>query len=214
MVIHMEARIMKTTQWFLGMMAAGLVAGTALAEEAGKGTEKPEPYYLVKMAGMDRTSDTVVVSEAELRDLEKTIKLEQKYFQKAVALAAKEWNAEEINKGIMFPGSMLKPRTIVSSMKYASSEKAEEKLAKLAGLDPKKGDPKNDKRRPVARKPVKKTPKPASKQEEILTRAADYVKSKIDTLIAEAPAAGAPAAPAAPAAIDAGGAQNAVKAAL
>lgn len=205
---------MKTTQWFLGMMAAGLVAVPAMGEEAGKGTEKPEPYYVVKIAGMDRTSDTEMMSEAEFRELEKTMKLEQKYFPKALALAAKEWAAEEINKGVMFPGSMLKPRTIASSMKYASSEKAEEKLAKLAGLDPKKkGDAKNDKRRPVAKKPVKKTPKPASKQEEILARAADYVKSKIDTLIAEAPAAGAPAAPA-PAAIDAGGAQNAVKAVL
>ena len=196
---------MKSTRWVLGVMVAVVVMAKAAA---GAEQVKEEPYYLVKTLGMDRTPDSVVMSETELRELEKTLKLEQKYFAKAVILAGKEWGTEELNKGTMFPGSMLKPRSIVSSMKYPSLEKAMEKLNKLAGTDPKAGG--KTIRGSARRTTPRKTDKPVSKREEILERAADAVKSKLETLIAEAPAPGAPAA--APAAIEAGGARNEVKA--
>lgn len=190
---------MKSTGWVMGLVVAGLVAGTAVAEDAAG---KSEAYYVVKTSGMDRKAETEVMSETQLREFEKTLKLEQKHFPKAVILAGKEWASEEINKGVVFPGSMLKPRSIVSSMKYPSIEKAQEKLIKLEGGDVKKTV--KGQRRPAPKKPEK-----PSKRDEILARAADLVKSKIDALIKETPAAGA-----APAAIDAGGAQNAVKAVL
>lgn len=195
---------MNTTRWVLGLLIAGMVAGTAVAEEAAG---KSEAYYVVKTSGMDRKVEMEVLSEPELRDLEKTLKLEQKHFSKAVILAGKEWASDEMNKGLMFPGSTLKPRSIVSSMKYPSLEKAQEKLIKLEGGDTRKNA--RGQLRPAPRKPVK----PASKRDELMARAADLVKFKIDALISETPAAGAAPA-AAPAAIDAGGAQNAPKADL
>ncbi len=210
---------MKTARWLLGVMAAGVVAGTVMAEEAGTGAMKAEPYYIVKMVGFDRRNDVVSMSETELRTLEKTIKQEQKYFSKALSLAAKEWRDDEINKGIMFPFTMLKPRTILSAMKYASAEKAEEQLSKLADQDAKKmmRNAEKEKRRPGSTRAGKKDSKSLPEKDAILFRAADLVKSKIESIMAETPVKGAPAtpaAPAAPAAIDAGGAKNAVKAAL
>lgn len=211
--------MMKTARWLLGVMAAGVVAGTVMAEEAGTGAMKAEPYYIVKTVGFDRRNDVLSISETELRAMEKTIKLEQKYFSKALSLAAKEWRDDEINKGILFPAAMLKPRTILSSVKYASAAKAEEQLNRLADLDAKKRDrnAEKEKRRPGSTRAGKKDSKSLPKKDEILFRAADLVKSKIESIMAETPAEGAPAAPAkpaAPAAIDAGGAKNAVKAAL
>ena len=201
---------MKTMRWLVRVMAAVVVAGSAMAEEAAPGAMKAEPYYIVKTVGFDRRTDVVSMSESEFRTLEKTIKQEQKYFSKAVARAAKEWREDESNKGILFPATMMKPRSIMSSQKYSSSEKAEEQITKLGDLDAKKRDrlAEREKRRPGSAKAGKKDSKSSSKKDEILYRAADLVKANIEAVMAEVPAEGAPAA------LDAGGAKNAVKAAL
>ncbi len=171
----------KMAAWFVGVVVAGMFvgAGHVRAEEAGS-------CYIVKATGYDRKIVTEMLPEAEFKALEKTIKLEQKYFSKAVALAGKEWSADEMNKKTPFPGGMLKPRTIVSSQKFSSSAKAGEQLTKLENMEAKRAErlaeqEKNTRGRGRGRSAVSKKD---LKKEGNLALAAGLVKTKLDALVA------------------------------
>lgn len=151
------------TRWLVGVVVAGMFVGAGFVR-----AEEGSARYIVKTTGYDRKIVMEILPEAEFKALEKTIKLEQKYFPKAVALAGKDWRADEMNKKIPFPGNMLKPRNIMMAQKFPSAEKAEEQLTKLENTEARKVA--------VSQKDPKK--------EGNLALAVDVVKIKLDTLVA------------------------------
>jgi hypothetical protein len=195
----------KMAAWFVGVVVAGMFvgAGHVRAEEAGS-------CYIVKATGYDRKIVTEMLPEAEFKAFEKTIKLEQKHFPKAVALAAKEWRADEMNKKIPFPGNSLKARSIMSSQKFPSSEKAGEQMTRIENMEAKKAErlaeqEKNSRGRGRGRG-TGSTKDP--KKKENLGIAADLVKTKLDALVAGGGAeAGAAELAEGGAKVEAGGAQ-------
>jgi hypothetical protein len=102
-----------------------------------------------------------------------------------VAEAAKEWRADELNKGVPFLGNRLAPRTIMTSMKYSTSEKADEALSKYEDLQSKKAEREFNKNKKTKGKGKDKDNKDAD-----LQAALDLVQPKLDALIAKAGGAG------------------------
>lgn len=201
---------MNAGSWVRGMVVAGVVAGSVCAVMAEEGAKVSDAAYIVKTMGMDRKIETVVMPEADYKALENTLKLEQKYFSKAVSLAAKEWRADEANKGITFPGSMLKPRSIMVAQRFATAAKADEQMTKIEEQEAKKKERAAEKEKKMRRgAPLKKD----SKRDDNLALAADLVKAKLGELVAGngAEPAAAGAAPAA-AKVEGGGADMGAKA--
>jgi len=162
---------MSTWKWIFGMLAVVMASFTA---QAG------EEYYLVKIKGFDKQIEMTSMSATEYKALEAAVKLEQKYFMAAVAEAAKEWRADELNKGVPFMGNKLTPRTIMMATKYSSSEKATEALSKIEEMQSKK-----DERDFKSKKRTTK-PKDQIKQESEIMTAAALVKTKLDAMISKA----------------------------
>jgi hypothetical protein len=115
-----------STRWLVGVVVVGMLAGAGFVRAEGAASA----CYIVKIIGSDRKATLEILPEAEFKALEKTIKLEQKYFSKAVSLAAKDWREDKLNKGAPFPGAMLKPRTIMTSQKFPTMEKGGEQMTK------------------------------------------------------------------------------------
>lgn len=160
---------MKLARWVAGVVMMGMMAGSV---HAGEGA------YLVKVVGMDRQVEVKTLSEADFKALEKTIKLEQKYFSKAVEMAAKDWRGDEMNKGKPYAGSRLSAPMIAAAQKYPSLEKAEAQLARIQDQEAKKLEKKGGK---------KASSKKGQDDREIdLAQAADVVKIKLDELIGKA----------------------------
>ena len=157
---------------------AGVMAGTVHAGEGG---------YVVKVVGLDRSTEVKTLSETDFRALEKTIKLEQKFFSKAVEMATKEWRADELNKGKPFLGSRLSAPVIAMVQKYPSLEKADAQLTRTQDQEAKK----------LEKKGVKKTTsrKAQDDKDGELVQAADLVRIKLDELISKSGAGGNPPAP-------------------
>ena len=188
---------MKMHGLVLGLVAACFAAGTVRGGES---------CYLVKTAGFDRKVEMQTMSESEYKAFSQTIKQEQKYFSKALAIVARDWRADELNKGIAFPGSRLVTRTIMGAQKFASQEKADEQLSKYQDQEAKKleREAAHEKRNPQRNKNKSKSAQEMKEAE--LTRAADQVKAKLEELIAKAGGGASEGAPAAAADIRAGGA--------
>jgi len=163
---------MSAWKWVMGVMAIIL---TSLTVQAG------DDFYIVKVKGLDKQTDMKTMSAKEYKALEEEIKLEQKYLPVAVAEAAKEWRADEFNKGIPFAGNKLVPRSIMMATKYSSSEKAEEALSKIEELQSKKGDRESKKKTTKSKDKLSKE----AKQENDLMAAVAAVQPKLDALIAK-----------------------------
>ena len=153
-----------------------------------------EPYVLVKVSEIDRTTASQVISATDLKELDKTIQTEKKYFQLALQAAAKAWREDELNKNTAFPAGRLSPRSIVGSPeRFESQEKAEAQQAKYYERDAKK----EDREREKAKTKVTKTRDDADrekKKESEAARAMELVKAKLSELMAGKPGAGAPEA--------------------
>jgi hypothetical protein len=167
----------KIVRGLVGVVMTGMLVGSGSAWAEGSSA-----CYIVKTTGYDRKVVTEMLPEAEFKAFEKTIKLEQKFFPKAVALAGKEWRADEMNKKIPFPGNSLKARSIMSSQKFPSSEKAGEQMTRIENMEAKKAErlaelEKNSRGRGMA---SQKDPK----KEGNIALAVDLVKSKLDALVA------------------------------
>ncbi len=163
----------KIMPWIMGVVITGMFAGAGSARAEGASA-----CYIVKTMGFDRKIATEMMSEAEFKALEKNIKLEQRYFPKAVALVGKDWRADELNKKIPFPGNMLKPRNIMMAQKYPSSEKAVEQLTKLENMEAKKAEQESNSRGRGSAS-LKDPKKDAN-----LAMAGGLVKIKLDILVA------------------------------
>jgi hypothetical protein len=170
---------MNMRRWLGGLVAFCIVSGTAVAAES---------FYLVKTQGYDRKAEMVTMSAAEYKAYEQNIKLEQKYFSKAVSLVAKEWRADPLNKTIAFPGSRLIPRTIMGAQKFSSIEKADEQLSRFQDQEAKKAERVAERERQQSRynrNASKGKSKAQESRDAELTRAADLVKAKLDDLISK-----------------------------
>lgn len=186
---------MKRGLWLAGGMAMWMMAGSVCSGAIGE-----EACYIVKIMGYDRKIEVVTMPESEFKNFDKALKQEQKVFPKALAIVAKEWRADELNKGIAFPGVSLKPRTLVTSQKFPSAAKAEEQLSKLEDQEARKLErqAEREKGNPQGGKGKKD-----SKKEEIIAQAASMLKAKMDELMA---GAGGEAAAGEGAKVEAGGA--------
>ena len=165
---------MKMKQWILSAVAGMVLAGSAVAGDE---------FYLVKISNYDRSRDVMTMSAADFKALEKTLKQEEKYFAKAVADVAKDWRADELNKGIPFPGGRLVKRAIVTSQKFPTAEKADEQLTRHEDQEARKAQ------RAAAKTKGAKVKKPVDPREEETARAVELVKTKIDEYVAKAGAA-------------------------
>ena len=163
---------MKRSRWLTLVVLSCLMAGIVRAAEEG---------YLVKVVGLDRKAEWSALSETDFKNLEKTIKLEQKYFSKAVELAGKEWRADELNKGVNFPGSRLTPRMIMQKDKHPSLEKASAWLTKIQDQESKKTDKSGGKK--GSSKKGKLSPQETRDAE--LSQAISLVKTKLDDLVSK-----------------------------
>lgn len=163
---------MKMSYWLTVAMMIGYMTCTAFAAEEG---------YLVKVVGFDRKVEWQTMTENDFKTLEKNIKLEQKLFPKAVELAGKEWRADELNKGIAFPGSRLMCRSIGQAQAFPSMEKAEAQLTRIQDQEARKAE-KAEKNNPGAKKPNKAL----EKKEGELMQASDLVKTKLAELVTKA----------------------------
>jgi hypothetical protein len=161
---------MNAVKWISMLAIVVFTAGKVVAAE---------DYYLVKLMGSDRKVETLSMPSAEFKTFEKNIKLEQKYFAKAVSQVGKEWRADELNKGIPFPGAKLAPRFIVGSQKFSSQEKADEQLSKIEDQESKRLEREAKKKQ----NPRRKSKDSESKEKE-LARAADLVSARVEELIA------------------------------
>jgi hypothetical protein len=164
-------------RWLAGVVMVGMFAGAGFVRAEGAGA-----CYIVKTTGYDRKIVTEMLPEAEFKAFEKTIKLEQKLFPKAVALAAKDWRADEMNKKIPFPGNSLKARSIMSSQKFPSPEKAGEQLTRIENMEAKKAERLAEQEKNSRGRGVTSLKDP--KKEGNLALASDLVKTKLDALVA------------------------------
>lgn len=165
---------MKTLRW-LSVLAVGLVAVAAWAGEEG---------YLVKVVGCDRKTEWQTMSETDFKSLEKIMKLEQKFFPKAVELAGKDWRTDELNKGITFPGSRLACRSIMTAQPFPSLEKAEAQLNRLQDQEARKLEKQLEKDKKAGVKKVKTKSQDAKEAETM--RAMDLVQAKLMELVGKA----------------------------
>lgn len=168
---------MSVSKWFSGVV---VVLGTVLSVQAAG-----DDAYLVKIKGLDKTEQAQVMTVAEYKAFDATIKVEQKLFSQAVATATKEWRADEFNKGIPFAGNKLMARRIISATKYPSSEKASDALTKYEDMQAKKEEREFKKKTSKSKEQLKL-------EGEIMT-ASGIVQKKLDELVAKGPAAGADA---------------------
>lgn len=159
------------------VLLAGLVVMAVATVRAG------EEGMLVKVVGMDHKAEWQTMSENDFKTLEKTLKLEQKVFSKAVENAGKEWRTDELNKGIPFPGGRLMPRTISTSQPFPSLEKAEAQLSKIQDQEAKKLEKQAEKDKNAKGKPKSKD---QDKKEAEVVRAIDLVQAKLMELVAKA----------------------------
>ncbi len=165
------------TRWLVGVVMVGMFAGAGFVRAEGGSA-----CYIVKTTGYDRKIVTEMLPEAEFKAFEKTIKLEQKYFPKAVALAGKEWRADEMNKKIPFPGNVLKARAIMASQKFPSAEKAGEQMTKIENQEARKAERQAELEKNSRGRGVTSLKDP--KKEGNIALAIDLVKTKLDALVA------------------------------
>jgi len=161
---------MKISVWLAGLMMMGCMTGAVMAAEEG---------YLVKVIGFDRKAEWQAMTETDYKVFEKSIKLEQKFFPKAVELAGKDWRTDELNKGVAFPGSRLMCRSIGSAQPFPSLEKAEAQLNRIQDQEAKKLDRKGT-------AGAKKPNKAQETKEMELVQASDLVKTKLAELVTKA----------------------------
>jgi hypothetical protein len=165
------------------MKKAILGMGVAVLAVAGW-VGAAEPYFLVKVQGLDRTLEMKVMSAAEVKALEKTLVMEKRLFPQAIAAAQKEWKADELNKTVTFPAAKVIPRTIVGMPeKYLSQEKADEALARYEDRLARR----RMKEEETLKGQSKKTKSDKDEQKELVAlQAVELVRAKLDELLTKA----------------------------
>lgn len=152
-----------------------LSAGRAIAADT---------FFLIRVSDMTRVDTLQVVSADELKELQKTLQLEERHFPKAIAQAVEEWRKDEMNKTTPFPAGKIVARKIIGQPeKFAARDKAEERIVQYEDREARK-------RLRDLEKASKTKPTPAEKakadreidKELAARRAADLVAVKLSAL--------------------------------
>jgi len=174
----------KTIRCFEVMMVMALfvVVGTVYA--AGEVSDSV-PCYVVKMTDFTRKVEAVKLSEAEFKTLEDRLDLEKKNYSEAITRASKEWNADEKNKGTVFPENSLNPRSILITQKFDSLEKATMELRGLVRDEEKRKEMESTRERNNFRRQrdYKAESEKIEKKDKIIERAGELVKVKMDEVL-------------------------------
>jgi hypothetical protein len=166
-----------------------------LALPAGRASAA-ETFFLVRLSDMTRADTVQVMTADELKQLQKQLQQEERFFPKALVQAVEEWRKDDMNKTVPFPSGKIVPRKIMGQAEaFSSREKAEERIAQYEDREARK-------RMRESEKAGNKNPTPAEKakqdremdKELTARRAADIVTAKLSALT------GVESAPADPAA--------------
>ena len=183
---------------------AAMVVGMAVAARA-------ESYSIVQLTDMNRDVTFQVVSSTELRDLKKQMDAEEKFFQKAKELVAKDWaariaaerkaNEKNAPKTPPFPGSQLRERVMsVMPRTYMKRDEADKAVQALEERAARTAFAKQE----LENKASKGLKVVNHEKELALSEAVSLLKAKIEELKGTAaPAAPAAVPAAAPAAVPA-----------
>ncbi len=168
---------------------AAMVVGMAVAARA-------ESFSVVQVTDMNRDVTFQVVTSAELKDLKKQMDAEDKFFQKAKDLVAKDWaariaaerkaNDKNAPKTPAFPGSQLRERVMSvmprSYMKKDDADKAVQALEERAARS-------SELKQELEKKNAKGGKTTNHEKELAVSEAASLLKAKIEELTKAAPAA-------------------------
>lgn len=113
-----------------------------------------ETYYVVQQTNFLKNKGFKLYNSEEYDELMNQMKLEKRYFRKALKLAKAEWDADETHTK-QFPAYAVSPRSVMVKGKYQDEEKAQEKLAKLEESEYEKLYGSNDKKKFAYKKPDK-----------------------------------------------------------
>ena len=167
------------------LIVAASVALLACMEAAAAG----EPAFVVKLADMKRQAEYKIMSQAELKELEKDLQAEAKVFPQAVVAASKEWRSDEQWKSLPFPGGRLSPRKVVGQPdRCANEEEANKKLTAYQDAEARKLKKEREKQQEMAKKDPKAAAAAAAKEKDQqekdiqLDKAMEMVKAKMDEL--------------------------------
>jgi hypothetical protein len=167
-----------------GLVTTGLIIATLCGLLSGN-AKAADLYVLIKIQDMDRSTVSQVMSVPELKEFEKTLLNEKKFFQDAVRNASKAWRDDDFNKGITFPAGRLVPRTLVGSPeRFATKEKAEEQLNKYYEREAQKEARQQDKDKTKTTTKSKEEVEREKKKASEAGRAAELLKDKLAELIA------------------------------
>jgi hypothetical protein len=150
-----------------------------------------ETYCVVKVSDFMKAETYEVMKAAEVRELNAQIQRETKVFMKAEELVAREWKADELNKGTPFPGGRVSTRKAEIKGQFPSEEKARAMRETYQAREAKKADRENErlidlkKTNPTAAKELEKELSEAREKEVTVARAAAAVEAKIKDLLAK-----------------------------
>lgn len=164
--------------WIRSLACFALVtlsAGRALSAET---------FLLVRLSDMTRTDALQVMTPEEFKTLQKQLQQEDRFFPKAVLQAVDEWRKDEMNKSTPFPAGKVVPRKIVGQPeKFATREKAEERIAQYEDRESRKRLRDSEKGGKKALSEAEKAKYDKEIDKELLVRrAADAVAAKLSAL--------------------------------
>jgi hypothetical protein len=164
----------------LGLLAwLGLLA----AVRAGMG----DKIYLVKIADHDKKVTYEIKSLAELKALQSEIMAENKYFQKALATARKEWETDEETAKKPFPSAAIGQRQVSTvGQPYDDRDKAQAKLdgyiSRTSEKEAEEEKKEADRTKGQDKDQLKKERQEAEARKKLEASAVDLVRSKLDEL--------------------------------
>jgi len=163
---------MKIMTRVLGVFAVMVMAGLVCAAS--------ESSLLVKTIGFDRKVTYEVMTGAEYKEFIKRLKLEERYFSKAVTQASKEWRMDKQNKGVSFPAAHLSARMVSGNpQRFSSQEKAKEQADKYDEAAMKREDRESERNSRSRRAQAQRV------KEESAGRASKLVESIIEEMMSK-----------------------------
>lgn len=178
----------------LAMLA---VAGIGITAVAVPVIEK-HVFHVVQLTDFDKSETNQIMSDEEMKTLQREIKIESTLFPKAVESARMAWSKDETMKGKIFPKTSLSMRKLdLVGQPYPDEEKAQKKIDQLMDSQEKKEqrDQQRERQReynsrprgrgyvaPPAPKQSQRSKDREKEKENLVSKAAEMVRTEIDKL--------------------------------
>jgi hypothetical protein len=178
----------------LAMLA---VAGFGITAVAVPVIEK-HVFHVVRITDFDKKEATQIMSDEEMKTLQKDIKVEAALYPKAVEAARLTWAKDETMKGKVFPKTSLSMRKMdLVGQPYPDEEKAQKKIDQLLDSQEKKEqrDMQRERQReynsrPRGRgiapvqpsKPTARSKDREKEKDDLVAKAAEMVRGEVDKL--------------------------------